>query len=94
MTIPDTLQEKLELWRRRGRVVKYREGVFLDASWIAVYLGQGIVPDGWDPRAGAAPHEGIAAAIERLRHDIAADVARRPDHRAFLQDYCPMADAA
>ena len=27
-----------------ARVAKYREGVFLDASWIAVYLGQRVVP--------------------------------------------------
>ncbi|WP_275298258.1 tryptophan halogenase family protein [Sphingomonas beigongshangi] len=94
MTIPDSLAEKLDLWRRRGRVVKYREGVFLDASWVAVYLGQGIVPEGWDPRADAsdpvAVHRGIAA----LRQEIAADVAARPDHRGFLDRYCPMTDAA
>ena len=57
MPIPDTLADKLELFRRRGRVVKYREGVFLDASWIAVYLGQGVVPEGHDLRADAPPSE-------------------------------------
>ena len=60
MPIPDTLADKLELFRRRGRVVKYREGVFLDASWIAVYLGQGVVPEGHDLRADAPPAESIA----------------------------------
>jgi tryptophan halogenase len=54
MPIPDTLADKLELFRRRGRVVKYREGVFLDASWIAVYLGQGIVPGGPRSARGCA----------------------------------------
>ena len=46
----DTLSEKLELFRRRGRVVKYREGVFLEASWIAVYIGQRVIPLGHDMR--------------------------------------------
>ncbi len=93
MPIPDSLGEKLDLWRRRGRVVKYREGVFLDASWIAVYLGQGIVPGGGDPRADVAGTDDLLHAVDSLRHEIAADVATRPDHRAFLERYCPMVAA-
>ncbi|WP_454280033.1 tryptophan halogenase family protein [Sphingomonas sp. Marseille-Q8236] len=94
MEIPDSLAEKLDLWRRRARVVKYREGVFLDASWIAVYLGQGIVPEGWDPRADVAGSADLLRAVGDLRVEIARDVARRPDHRGFLARYCPMVDAA
>ncbi len=93
MPIPDSLGEKLELWRRRGRVVKYREGVFLDASWIAVYLGQGIVPEGWDPRADVAGTGDLVQAVRSLRSEIAGEVAMRPDHRAFLERYCPMVAA-
>src|SRR4051812_10973839 len=63
MDVPDTLQEKIELFRRRGRVVKYREGVFLDASWIAVYLGQRVVPEGHDMRADAPPTEALVRAM-------------------------------
>jgi tryptophan halogenase len=74
-------------------VVKYREGVFLDASWIAVYLGQGIVPEGWDPRADTAATPDLLRAVGDLRAEIAADVGTRPGHRAFLERYCPMAAA-
>ena len=94
MPIPDSLAEKMELWRRRARVVKYREGVFLDASWIAVYLGQGIVPQGWDPRADIAATPELTQAVAALRAEIAHDVAARPDHRDFLDRYCPMGAAA
>jgi len=91
MEIPDTLAEKLELFRRRGRVVKYREGVFLDASWIAVYLGQRVVPEGHDMRADPAPAEPLARAMEQLRAEIRATAMRMPDHIGHIAQYCPMA---
>ena len=91
MDIPDTLAEKLELFRRRGRVVKYREGVFLDASWIAVYLGQRIFPEGHDMRADAAPIEPLGSSMEKLRNEIRQAAARMPDHGRRISEYCPMA---
>lgn len=94
MPIPDSLADKIALWRDRARVVKYREGVFLEASWIAVYLGQGIVPAGWDPRADTAASAELERSLDALREAIASDVAARPDHRAFIERYCAMAQAA
>ena len=94
MPIPDTLSEKLDLWRTRARIVKYREGVFLDPSWVAVYLGQGIVPEGWDPRVDTVATDALLTSVEALRTEIAGDVAHRPDHRSFIERYCAMAQAA
>src|SRR6185312_2172927 len=38
MPVPDSLAEKMALWREAGRVEKYSDGLFYDASWIAVYI--------------------------------------------------------
>ena len=89
MPIPDTLSAKMELWRERGRVVKYREGVFLEPSWIAVYLGQRVWPDGHDQRADAVPDAALAAALARLKRDTAVAVASMPDHAAYLARFAP-----
>jgi tryptophan 7-halogenase len=94
MPIPDSLAEKLELFRRRGRVVKYREGVFLDASWIAVYLGQRVRADGHDPRVDTMPADRLAQALARLQTEIQGAASRMPDHVGYLDRYCPMANAA
>jgi tryptophan halogenase len=84
MTIPDTLAEKMDLFRRAGRVAHYSEGLFLEPSWIAVYLGQGILPDGWDQRADAAPIDGLDRAVAALRTQVAATAQAMPDHAAFI----------
>jgi tryptophan halogenase len=91
MEIPDSLAEKLELFRRRGRVVKYREGVFLEASWIAVYLGQRVIPEGHDMRVDAPPRDYLLQRIEQLHQEIRSTAERMPDHRSMVAKYCPMA---
>lgn len=91
MDIPDTLAEKMELFRRRGRVVKYREGVFLDASWIAVYLGQRVIPEGHDLQADGPDGDALLRGMESFRTQIRATAERMPDHLQHISDYCPMA---
>jgi tryptophan halogenase len=91
MEIPDTLLEKLELFRRRGRVVKYREGVFLEASWIAVYLGQRVTPLGHDMRVNGPQLGALESGIEKLRLEVLHAAKSMPDHLGMIRQYCPMA---
>ena len=84
MTVPDSLQEKIELWRESGRVSKYSHGLFFEPSWIAVYVGQGLIPRQWDSRADSVDAAQLAQAMERLRADVASKVASMPDHSAYL----------
>ncbi|HEX8645236.1 MAG TPA: tryptophan halogenase family protein [Allosphingosinicella sp.] len=84
MEVPDSLGEKIELWRRAGRVARYTQGLFLEPSWVAVYVGQGIVPEGWDPRADVPGEAGLARALDTLKSRIAGAVRPMPDHGAFI----------
>ena len=79
MKLPDSLAEKLELFRARGIVMPYRHGLFAEASWLAVYLGQRVRPRQHDPRATADP-----AALARLRAAIDAEALAMPRHQDAL----------
>jgi tryptophan halogenase len=81
MTLPDSLATKLALFRERGLVAQYREGTFLEPSWLAVYLGQHVTPRHPDPRAGG---EGVAARLAAMRAEIAAEAEAMPPHEAAL----------
>lgn len=84
MAVPDTLAGKMALWRETGRVEKYADGLFYDASWIAVYLGQGCVPERHDPRTRLPNPEQIARALGSLQAAIGTEVAAMPGHREYL----------
>ncbi|RIV86720.1 tryptophan halogenase family protein [Aurantiacibacter zhengii] len=85
MTVPDSLAGKMELWRQAGRIEKYSDGLFYDASWIAVYLGQGLMPERHDPRTGLVDPERLKSATDRLRSEIASSVSQMPDHAEYLR---------
>jgi len=84
MAVPDTLACKMALWRETGRIEKYAEGLFYDASWIAVYLGQGVVPARHDARAALPPPEQLARALGSLQDAIRREVEAMPGHREYL----------
>ena len=85
MTVPDSLHEKMDLWRRSARVAKYSQGLFFEPSWVAVYIGQGIIPDGWDERADLPSADQLDAAMDRVREQVRASVAPMPDHAQFIR---------
>ena len=84
MRVPDSLREKMELWRSSARVKKYSQGLFFEASWIAVYCGQGLIPKDRDQRADVYGTEALEQAVGRLRRKIADAVERMPDHKTFI----------
>lgn len=93
MRLPDSLAEKIDLFRARGAVQEYREGLFLHPSWVAVYLGQGIVPRHHHRLADAVPDEALLSSLARLRTAIRQSASRLPTQDAYIARYCASVDA-
>ena len=90
MDIPETLQLKLEHFRRHGRLIAREMDLFAPASWLAVHLGQLNFPEGLDP---LIDYRGIDARewLGKLRGAMAAEAARQPSHQAFIDQHCKAA---
>lgn len=84
LKLPDSLQEKITAWTTRGFIIKYEFGVFLPPSWIAVMLGQNLLPRGYDRRADAAPEELVTKNAAGIREEVRAAVQNAPEHSAFI----------
>jgi tryptophan 7-halogenase len=86
MSIPESLAYKMNLFKQRGLVVNYKEGMFLDASWLAVYYGQNIVPSHYDPRANNVGLEVAGGQVSAYKQACVSAAARLPTHSQFLAD--------
>ncbi len=84
MPIPDSLSQKMATFRQRGVVVNYRDGMFLDASWVAVYLGQRVIPQHSDPLGQAIGADVLAARLDQIAAQCAAAAAAMPGHAQFI----------
>jgi tryptophan halogenase len=88
MDIPDTLRDKIALFRARG-LVSQREGDgFAPPSWTAIYDGLGVVSDAYDPLVLRHADGDIRALMATRLAAIADVVARLPTHDRFIAQHC------
>jgi tryptophan halogenase len=85
MPLPDTLAEKIALFRDAGLVIREEEELFLDDSWGQVMIGQGIIPDGWSPLADNVPGDDIGPFLDSVAKSYQLKAATLPPHRQFVE---------
>ncbi len=85
MEIPESLRDKMKLFKERGYVVQYQGGLFLEPSWVAVYLGQGVVPSCYDLRVNRISDSDLQIMMKNIRDLVARAAADLPLHSDFLQ---------
>ena len=90
MSVPDSLAEKMELFREKGVVQDYREGLFLHPSWVSVYVGQRILPRTTHLLARAEEPQRLATGLKRLREAVAQAAGRLPLQDDYIARYCAM----
>jgi tryptophan 7-halogenase len=92
MSIPDTLQYKIDHFKRRGRLVSEGNDLFGSASWLAVHLGQFNEPEGHDPLVDLRNFSGHD--MLRRQHQAMTQAAlQMPTHHQFVQRHCAAAAA-
>lgn len=84
MEIPQTLAEKVALFREAGLFVREEDELFLDDSWGQVMIGQGIVPKSWSPLADNVPAEDIGPFLTSLSKAYRTKAGNLPTHTDFV----------
>ncbi len=89
MAVPDTLAERLTLFRNSGRFVDDAEDLFKESSWLQVMLGQRIRPESYHPMADVLSRDQLEEFLGGIRKLVRHRATQLPDHRAYLDTYCP-----
>ena len=96
MEIPDSLAQRIELFRQSAQVYQTPGELFQTDSWLQVLLGQRVQPQAFHHMGRLMPPSQLKAALDDLKRNIDGMVARLPQHQTFLDSYCapPMGKSA
>ncbi|BDI60948.1 tryptophan halogenase family protein [Qipengyuania nanhaisediminis] len=89
MDVPDSLTEKIEVFKANGQIFREEDELFTDTSWAAVMLGQGIAMGGHNPMAESIDTPQSRKEIDEMEQSIRFLVQHMPGHGEYLAKYCP-----
>ena len=84
--IPDSLKQRMDLYRSYGRVFRTQDELFSPLAWTAVFEGHGLRPERVDPMVAALPIDLIEGQLRQVRDFAARGVQAMPDHPTFVRE--------
>jgi tryptophan 7-halogenase len=84
MPIPDELAYKMKHFMADARLVSPQDELFRNPSWLAVYLGQGLIPRSYDRLADARASVDAAAHLRKLREMMQSAAQTFPAHEDYV----------
>ena len=88
MDVPESLRISMDMFREVGYLKPYKHGLFMVPSWVAVLIGQGIIPNSWHPAVNEWDADTLRINMEKLKQQMKAAASQLPDHLTALQRHC------
>lgn len=88
MDVPDSLKEKMQLFKHRGFIDTYKYGLFSLPSWVSVFVGQKFYQEGFDPFCLGLTDEDVASKLREISSKIENKLTDVPSHQEFINNFC------
>lgn len=88
MPVPDTLQEKFDLYQSNGRFWRRDSELFGEGSWISVFAGQNVEPKAPHPLVDIVPDEKLTDEVKHIEMVLNNSVQQIPAHFDYINKYC------
>jgi tryptophan halogenase len=84
MAIPESLSQRIELYRRTGRIPRGNGELFTNLSWFYIYQGLGVRPQRYDPLMDVVGVGQLREILGGLAQATAAAVRAAPSHDSYF----------
>lgn len=88
MTIPDSLQQKMDLFAGRGRCFHHGDDLFSVTSWVAVLLGQTGTPRGFNEVVNSMTDKELEEVLSKMQSRIETTAHKMPTQEDFINFHC------
>lgn len=90
MDVPDSLKQRIELFRESGHIFRAPDDLFTEVAWLQVMVGQNIHPQRHHPMVDAITVDDLRSYLETWEAIIQREVAQMPRHEDFIARTCAM----
>ena len=84
LALPDTLAQRIEMYRATGRIISQRPELFTDLDWFWIFEGLGVTPRDYDPLVDTVDFEQVKRLMRAISQKVTADAAAAPTHDSFF----------
>ena len=88
MEIPDSLKEKLELYKSGSWIERNNKELFGVDSWLAVLNGQSAQANSYNPLVDTLPESELEKIMQDTREVLSQCASSMPDHEDFILKNC------
>ncbi|GLQ22411.1 tryptophan halogenase [Algimonas ampicilliniresistens] len=88
MELPDSLKERIAIYKENARLYRHDNEIFGEMSWLAVMHGQGLVPKRYHPLANMMPDDELNQRMSQIRNTWAKCLESMPSHQDFIDGNC------
>lgn len=89
MAIPDSISEKIELFKKHGRIFRKDNEMFDVPSWFQVMNGQGLKPEAYEPFVDVFSEQALTEKMTNILSVIRKSVDYMPSHHDYIKANCP-----
>jgi tryptophan halogenase len=86
--LPDSLRERIDLFRSHGRILREDFELFPTQSWLFVFVGQNIMPESDDPVVDVLDRPVVEDNLANIRDVVRKCAQAMPTHEEFIRQHC------
>ena len=87
MDVPQSLTEKIEMYKENGRIFRQENELFNQTSWFAVMHGQNIRSERWHPVVDSLPLSEIKSRLQEIHATVANSCDVMPNHKDYIEKF-------
>ena len=90
MKIPETLQQRIDVYKENARLYRHDNELFGPTSWFAVMHGQGLTSEHYHPVVNFMPQSELEKRMSDIRRVWEKCCENMPSHQSFIDQHCKM----
>jgi len=88
MNVPSTVSEKMNLYKKNGRIFRLHDNMYDVTSWFQVMNGQGLQPKSYDPLVDLFDDDELTNKMNNVVDVVRKSADYMPAHQTYIDEHC------